>query len=119
MATDEKSTYYDAGGIETIDIIRAKLTKEQFHGYCLGNMIKYTCRAQYKGTFDRDIEKAGMYARFLLRGNGNKMIKREEVVPGDIFTHDRTRVKFWIAENDDGTLSIQEVDGGADGQAKG
>ena len=30
MAIDEKSSYYDAGGIECIKIIKAKLTEEQF-----------------------------------------------------------------------------------------
>ena len=29
-ATDPKSSYYDAGGISTMDIIKAKLTDEQF-----------------------------------------------------------------------------------------
>ena len=32
MAVDEKSKYYDAGGIETIKIIRAKLRPEMFVG---------------------------------------------------------------------------------------
>ena len=32
MSVDDKSTYYDEGGIETIAIIRAKLTQEQYAG---------------------------------------------------------------------------------------
>ena len=65
MAKDEKSTYYDAGGIETIDIIKAKLTPEQYEGWLLGNCIKYACRANYKDSFDRDIEKIAFYSKEL------------------------------------------------------
>lgn len=61
MSIDPKSDYYDAGGIEVIDIIRAKLTPEQFTGYLLGNAIKYILRANHKGDFERDLDKARVY----------------------------------------------------------
>ena len=60
---DPKSRYYDAGGVEVLEIIRAKLTPEQYQGFCLGNAIKYTCRANHKGDYDRDLEKAEFYTR--------------------------------------------------------
>ena len=60
---DPKSRYYDHGGIEVLDIIKAKLTPEQYQGFCLGNAIKYTCRANHKGDYDRDLEKAEFYTR--------------------------------------------------------
>jgi len=60
---DPKSRYYDHGGIEVLDIIKAKLTPEQYQGFCLGNAIKYTCRANHKGDYDRDMEKAEFYAK--------------------------------------------------------
>lgn len=60
---DPKSRYYDAGGIEVTDIIKAKLTPEQFKGFLLGNIIKYSCRANFKKAFDRDIEKVGNYQK--------------------------------------------------------
>lgn len=65
MSIDPKSKYYDVGGIETIDIIEAKLTPDQFLGYCLGNIIKYTCRANHKGEFNRDMEKADVYREIM------------------------------------------------------
>ena len=58
---DPKSRYYDAGEIETLDIIKAKLTPDQYRGFLLGNIIKYSCRANHKGEFDRDIEKVKFY----------------------------------------------------------
>ena len=69
MSRDKQSTYYDAGGIEVLDIIKAKLTPEQYRGYLLGNVIKYVCRVNWKGgSADdkyRDIEKGGNYLRWL------------------------------------------------------
>ena len=58
---DPKSRYYYAGGLETLDIIKAKLTPDQYRGFLLGNIIKYSCRANHKGSFDRDIEKVKFY----------------------------------------------------------
>ena len=64
---DPKSRYYGVGGIETLEVIRAKLTQEQFHGFCLGNAIKYLCRANHKADYPRDIEKAEFYTKEIQR----------------------------------------------------
>jgi len=64
MSRDSKSSYYDAGGLEVIAIIQAKLTPEQFKGFLLGNSIKYNCRANFKGTAQRDMEKAANYSKW-------------------------------------------------------
>lgn len=65
MAIDNKSDYYDAGGIETLKIIKAKLTPEQYEGFLMGNAIKYLARANFKGAKFRDIEKASIYLKLL------------------------------------------------------
>lgn len=67
MALDEKSSYYDVGGIEVINIIKAKLTPEQFKGYLLGNVIKYSCCLNFKNKDSgvRDAEKIGHYNELL------------------------------------------------------
>lgn len=61
---DPKSRYYAVGGIETIDIIRAKLTPEQYQGYLKGNIIKYLCRLGHKEN-SRDAEKIKFYSEWL------------------------------------------------------
>ena len=66
MSVDPKSEYYDAGGIETLEVIRAKLTRDQFTGFLLGMLQKYVLRANFKGVFIRDIEKVSVYAKLLL-----------------------------------------------------
>ena len=69
MSKDDRSTYYDAGGIETLDIIKAKLTPEQYQGYLLGNALKYQCRLMHKSEGGsgrkRDAEKASNYSKWL------------------------------------------------------
>ena len=50
-------THYQIGGIETIDYIEAKLTPEEFKGYCKGNSIKYISRAGHKGESMEDLKK--------------------------------------------------------------
>jgi len=63
MSIDEKSNYYDAGGIEVLAVMTAKLTPEQLEGYLLGNCIKYSLRLNFKGTKGRDAEKLAIYSR--------------------------------------------------------
>ena len=55
--------HYKVGGYEAIDVIRAKLTPEEFLGYCKGNVLKYLMRANYKGHHDNDIGKAEWYMK--------------------------------------------------------
>jgi len=57
--------HYTAGGIETIDYIRAKLTPEGFIGYCEGNILKYQSRWRRKGGL-RDLQKSNEYLGWLI-----------------------------------------------------
>ena len=54
-------THYQIGGVETIDFIEAKLTLEEFKGYCKGSSIKYLSRAGYKDEERDDYKKAAWY----------------------------------------------------------
>ncbi|REK69432.1 DUF3310 domain-containing protein [Paenibacillus paeoniae] len=60
-------SHYTQGGIETIEFIRAKLTPEEFAGYCKGNVLKYVARATHKGGIE-DLRKAGKYIEFATGG---------------------------------------------------
>lgn len=48
-------------GVESIEIIARSMTKEQWKGFCLGNMLKYRIRAGKKDALQQDIEKANFY----------------------------------------------------------
>lgn len=66
--------HYTAGNIETIDYIRDKLTKEQFIGYCIGNVLKYVSRYRLKGGKE-DLQKAEVYLKWAIERvdkNGEK-----------------------------------------------
>lgn len=58
--------HYKAGGIEVIDILKAKLPREMYLGFLHGNVIKYVLRAQYKGKETEDLEKAEWYLKRLI-----------------------------------------------------
>jgi hypothetical protein len=54
--------HYTDGGIETIDYLRAKLTPDEFKGFCKGNALKYISRAGKKSTDElEDYRKAKWY----------------------------------------------------------
>lgn len=54
--------HYTAGGIETIDYISAKLTKDEFIGYLKGNVLKYGSRIGKKDAPIVDAGKLAWYA---------------------------------------------------------
>lgn len=55
------SHYQLIEGVESIEIIARSMTKEQWKGFCLGNMLKYRIRAGKKDALKQDIEKADFY----------------------------------------------------------
>lgn len=48
-------------GVESIEVIARSMTKEQWKGFCLGNMLKYRIRAGKKDALQQDIDKANFY----------------------------------------------------------
>lgn len=57
--------HYTVGGIETIDYLQAKLTREEFNGYLKGNIFKYISRADHKGGVE-DLKKAQWHLNKLI-----------------------------------------------------
>jgi Protein of unknwon function (DUF3310) len=53
-------SHYTHGGIETIDYLKAKLSKEEFIGFCKGNIFKYLSREALKNGKE-DMKKAQWY----------------------------------------------------------
>ena len=50
--------HYKIGGIETIEYLRCKMSREKYLGFLLGNVIKYLSRHEHKGSPKQDISKA-------------------------------------------------------------
>lgn len=63
--------HYKVGGVETIDYIQAKLTSEEFSGYCKGNALKYISRANHKKDATEDLRKAIWYLDRLVTPEGS------------------------------------------------
>ena len=53
--------HYTVGGVEAIQVIKAKLTPEQYKGYLIGNILKYQMRLNYKSKMLEDAKKAAWY----------------------------------------------------------
>ena len=58
--------HYTTGGIETLDVIRAKMSSDRFQGYLMGNVLKYLLRCEYKEKRIEDIKKAQFYLNVLI-----------------------------------------------------
>lgn len=56
--------YKGKDGLEVIDVLKNFLTPEQFKGFLLGNVIKYSLRFQHKNGFE-DLEKSSVYLSWL------------------------------------------------------
>lgn len=56
-------SHYDNLGLEPIDIMRANMTREEYRGFLIGNIIKYSHRQ--KDSALKDIRKLKVYTRWL------------------------------------------------------
>lgn len=66
-------SHYTKGGIETIDFIMAKNLS-----YELGNVVKYVSRAQFKGEYLQDLEKAKWYLDHAIQREKEKLAQESE-----------------------------------------
>lgn len=69
--------HYQCGGIETIDVIRAKLGPG-FGYYCEGNAIKYLTRWRLKGGVE-DLRKARVYLDWLIQSESPPVYEEQAV----------------------------------------
>ena len=53
--------HYQLMGQETITIIAASMTLDEWRGYCRGNAIKYRLRLGKKDSVEQDLGKAMFY----------------------------------------------------------
>ena len=70
-----KPPHYLVGGIETIDVIESRLTKEEFIGYLKGCKMKYDLRYPFKGAFEQDLDKSEWYKNKLI-----EVMRSEEAI---------------------------------------
>ena len=71
-------SHYNAGTMETIDVIQGAMTLEEFRGFLKGNIIKYISRAEHKNGVE-DLKKARWYLGKLI-----KTAKKDEAIKSDL-----------------------------------
>lgn len=55
---------------ETIDVVKARLGKEGFKAFCVGNVLKYVLRAEKKNGLE-DYKKSKQYLEWIIEGGEN------------------------------------------------
>lgn len=62
------------GKIECIDYLRDKLTPEEFTGFCMGNVLKYSSRWRKKDGL-QDLKKAQVYLGWAIQNEEKTEVK--------------------------------------------
>jgi hypothetical protein len=60
-------SHYTSGKVEVIDIIEDQLGIAGLRGFCLGNAIKYICRAGKKNSELEDLQKGQWYLNHIIK----------------------------------------------------
>lgn len=77
-------SYYEKSAMQPLEVSQVLLTKEQFAGALLFNVIKYQMRKNHKGQKELDEYKARQYAYWLyLVKQGKKIDPSKDIVPSD------------------------------------
>lgn len=61
----ENPDRYERLSPQPIEYMQQVMSKGEFRGFCLGNIIKYACRVGYKDTIGGNAKKIEDYARWL------------------------------------------------------
>lgn len=82
QGTAKGQEHYINSAMQPVQVAQVLMTKEQFHGAMMFNIIKYRMRAKNKGTEDKDINKANQYQYWDYLANNDKMINPiEDTLP--------------------------------------
>ena len=54
-------------GMQSVEVLKAAMTKEAFEGWCEGNVLKYVLRWRKKNGVE-DLKKAKVYLEWLIEG---------------------------------------------------
>lgn len=61
----DQQEHYTNNGIQPIEIMKANMTKEEYRGFLMGNIIKYPLRYKDKGGL-KDLKKTKTYLTWLI-----------------------------------------------------
>lgn len=72
--TAADATHYQTLAQQPIEIMQRLMTKEQFLGFCHGNVVKYALRCGHKDDPAKEMEKVRQYADWYVRASGGETI---------------------------------------------
>lgn len=72
--TAADATHYQTLAQQPIEIMQRLMTKEQFLGFCHGNVVKYALRCGHKDDAAKEMEKVRQYADWYVRASGGETI---------------------------------------------
>ncbi|MBC1605690.1 DUF3310 domain-containing protein [Listeria rocourtiae] len=87
MKDNINPAHYQQGGIETIDVMQAKLSPEEFRGYLKANVLKYMTREGMKNGLE-DLQKAQWYLDRLIALDANTPFKSRAELDKIVEKHD-------------------------------
>lgn len=64
-------------GMQSVDVLRASMTKEAFEGWCEGNILKYLLRWRKKNGVE-DLKKARVYCGWLIESLETEKESKDE-----------------------------------------
>ena len=84
QGTAKGQEHYINSAMQPVQVAQVLMTKEQFHGAMMFNIIKYRMRAKNKGTEDKDLNKANQYQYWDYLASTGKMIDPvKDTLPAD------------------------------------
>ena len=72
--TAAEATHYQTLTQQPIEIMQRLMTKEQFLGFCHGNVVKYALRCGHKDDPVKEMEKVRQYADWYVRASSGETI---------------------------------------------
>ena len=71
---DQKQEQHYDGAVQSIELMQAQMTHEEFIGFLKGNIIKYVSRLGKKDTSEKEVRKIIQYTHWLLEAVQGKTI---------------------------------------------
>lgn len=95
MSAVNHPNHYDGYSVECIDAIESALTKDEFDGFCKGNILKYVWREGDKNGTE-DLEKAKWYLDKLIETRNGRRLKKDTLLKY-VFGSDSAVKPDWTA----------------------
>ena len=83
IGTADKQEHYKKSAMQPIQVMQTLMSKEEFKGFLLGNVIKYRMRCNFKNQKESDVNKARQYHYWLILADCDQIINPTLDIPPD------------------------------------